>query len=116
MPIYEYLCRNCGYTFEELQSMKEEPLVKCPNCGMNELQKLIGTGGGVIFKGSGFYQTDYKKSGSSAKKHDQAVTKSGSKSTASETKTGSKSETKTETKTDTKTEPKKESKKDKKNK
>lgn len=65
MPIYEYLCKNCGHIFEELQSMKEEPLVKCPNCGKSTLKRLIGTGTGIIFKGSGFYITDYKNKKSS---------------------------------------------------
>lgn len=60
MPIYEYQCSKCGYEMDELQSMSAPPLTKCPNCGKNTLQKLIGTGGGLIFKGSGFYLTDYK--------------------------------------------------------
>lgn len=60
MPIYEYQCSNCGYEMEELQSMSEEPLVKCPNCGKDTLKRLIGGGAGLIFKGSGFYLTDYK--------------------------------------------------------
>jgi putative FmdB family regulatory protein len=61
MPIYEYLCQNCGHAFEEMQTMKEEPLVKCPKCGKNTLKKLIGAGTSIIFKGSGFYINDYKK-------------------------------------------------------
>ncbi|MEO8513776.1 MAG: zinc ribbon domain-containing protein [Ignavibacteria bacterium] len=61
MPFYEYKCSDCGFELEELQKMSDEPLKKCPNCGKETLQKLIGTGGGLIFKGSGFYQTDYKK-------------------------------------------------------
>ncbi|HUI10561.1 MAG TPA: zinc ribbon domain-containing protein [Bacteroidota bacterium] len=61
MPTYEYLCRHCGHTFEEFQSMTEEPLVRCPKCGTDALARVMGTGGGVIFKGSGFYLTDYKK-------------------------------------------------------
>lgn len=65
MPIYEYQCSNCGYQLEELQSISEPPLVKCPKCGKNTLKKLIGTGGGLIFKGSGFYLTDYKNKSSS---------------------------------------------------
>ena len=65
MPIYEYLCANCGHQLEELQSMSEPPLVKCPKCGKDTLKKLIGTGGGLIFKGSGFYLTDYKNKASS---------------------------------------------------
>lgn len=67
MPIYEYLCKNCGHHLEELQSMSEPPLTKCPICGYNTLQKLIGAGSGIIFKGSGFYETDYKKSEASKK-------------------------------------------------
>lgn len=62
MPFYEYVCDNCGHEFEQLQSIKDEPLKKCPKCGKNKLSRLIGTGGGIIFKGSGFYKTDYKNS------------------------------------------------------
>lgn len=65
MPIYEYLCENCGHELEEFQTMKEAPFLKCPKCGKNSLKRLIGAGSGVIFKGSGFYATDYKKSKSS---------------------------------------------------
>ena len=67
MPTYEYECSACGHEFEELQSMQEPKLLKCPKCKKNKLQRLIGTGSGVIFKGTGFYETDYKrKSGSEA--------------------------------------------------
>ncbi len=65
MPIYEYQCANCGHQLEELQSITEPPLLKCPKCGKDTLKKLIGSGGGLIFKGSGFYLTDYKKKSSS---------------------------------------------------
>ena len=65
MPIYEYQCSNCGHNLEELQSISEPPLTKCPKCGKDTLKKLIGSGGGLIFKGSGFYLTDYKKKSSS---------------------------------------------------
>ncbi len=61
MPTYEYQCQACDYTFEEFQSMSEPPLQKCPKCGKNSLRRLIGTGMGIIFKGSGFYETDYKR-------------------------------------------------------
>ncbi|MDD8018475.1 MAG: zinc ribbon domain-containing protein [Bacteroidota bacterium] len=67
MPTYQYKCQNCGHTLEELQSMKEEPLMLCPNCKKPKLQRTIGTGGRTIFKGSGFYLTDYKN-GNSGKK------------------------------------------------
>lgn len=59
MPTYDYKCSHCDNEFEEVQSMKDPLLTKCPKCGNATLVRLIG-GGGVIFKGSGFYQTDYK--------------------------------------------------------
>ena len=63
MPTYDYRCDACEHRFEEFQSMTQKPLRKCPQCGKNKLQRLIGAGAGVIFKGSGFYQTDYKSTG-----------------------------------------------------
>ncbi|HVU33606.1 MAG TPA: zinc ribbon domain-containing protein [Opitutaceae bacterium] len=84
MPTYEYACPKCGHTFEQFQSMKDEPLKKCPKCGKSGVKRLLGTGAGLIFKGSGFYITDYKKSGSSGSKESGAAPKaSESKSTAS---------------------------------
>ena len=61
MPTYQYECEACGHEFEELQSMTDKKLTKCPKCGKNKLARLIGSGSGMIFKGSGFYETDYKK-------------------------------------------------------
>ncbi len=60
MPTYEYQCTNCSHRFEQFQSMKDKPLRTCPECGKKTLERLIGTGAAVIFKGSGFYQTDYR--------------------------------------------------------
>ena len=60
MPTYDYKCENCGHQFETLQSIKADPLKECPVCGQNKLKRLIGAGAGLIFKGSGFYLTDYK--------------------------------------------------------
>ena len=60
MPTYDYQCEACEHAFEEYQSIKAKQLRKCPSCGERKLVRLIGTGGGVIFKGSGFYQTDYR--------------------------------------------------------
>ncbi len=60
MPTYEYLCDNCGHEFEKFQSISSKPLRKCPACGRRQLKRLIGTGAGIIFKGSGFYETDYR--------------------------------------------------------
>ena len=61
MPTYEYECQACGHAFEELQAMTDAKLTKCPKCHKNKLARLIGSGSGMIFKGSGFYETDYKK-------------------------------------------------------
>jgi len=84
MPTYEYQCRECGHAFDEYQPITAEPLVVCPNCGKHALKRVMGTGGGLIFKGSGFYQTDYKKNGSSPsttppKKEKPQETKGGEK-------------------------------------
>ena len=65
MPTYDYVCRKCGHKFEAFQSMSDAPLETCPQCRELALQRLISAGAGLLFKGSGFYLTDYKKSGSS---------------------------------------------------
>ncbi len=59
MPTYEYKCHSCGHGFEQFQSMTDEPLKKCPKCS-SPVKRVIGFGAGIIFKGKGFYQTDYK--------------------------------------------------------
>jgi putative FmdB family regulatory protein len=69
MPTYEYACPKCGHQFEQFQSMSDAPLRKCPKCKKLGVKRLIGRGAGLIFKGTGFYITDYKnKSGSPASK------------------------------------------------
>jgi len=83
MPTYDYKCTECGFTFELFQPMSADTLKECPNC-KGLLKRLIGAGSGPIFKGSGFYQTDYKnksskndnKSASSEKKEDKKIPKS----------------------------------------
>ena len=60
MPTYDYICQACGHEFEEFQSITAASLRKCPKCGKPRLKRLIGTGAGIIFKGSGFYETDYR--------------------------------------------------------
>jgi len=60
MPTYEYVCPKCHHAFEAFQSMSAAPLTECPKCGKRGLTRLIGGGSGLIFKGSGFYITDYK--------------------------------------------------------
>ena len=61
MPTYEYVCQKCQHAFEIFQSMKDEPLKRCPECKKPALKRQVGGGAGLIFKGSGFYITDYKK-------------------------------------------------------
>ena len=61
MPTYEYVCTKCGHEMEAFQSMKDEPLKRCPACKKAALRRKVGGGAGLIFKGSGFYITDYKK-------------------------------------------------------
>lgn len=60
MPTYDYECLSCNSTFELFQSISAKPAQKCVLCGKDGVRRLIGAGGGVIFKGPGFYQTDYK--------------------------------------------------------
>ncbi len=94
MPTYEYRCDDCGHELEEFQSMSAKPLKKCPECGKNKLKRLIGIGAGVIFKGSGFYETDYR---SGSYNEAAKAEKESAKKTESST-TDSKSDTKTESK------------------
>lgn len=61
MPTYDYTCDACGHGWEEFQSMSAKPLQVCPECGKKKARRLIGAGAGLIFKGSGFYVTDYRK-------------------------------------------------------
>ncbi len=72
MPTYEYICRACGHEFEEFQSIKAEPTAVCPKCRKKKVDRKISGGGAVIFKGRGFYETDYRsesyKSGADAEK------------------------------------------------
>jgi putative FmdB family regulatory protein len=61
MPTYEYQCDNCGHAFEAFQRINDEPVRECPECGKRKVRRLISLGGGIVFKGSGFYATDYRK-------------------------------------------------------
>ena len=97
MPTYEYVCQACKHELEEFQSITAKPLRKCPSCGKLKLKRLIGTGAGVIFKGSGFYETDYRsdsyKKAAKAEK-DGASSKSSGSDKASKTETKADSSTK----------------------
>lgn len=79
MPTYEYRCTVCANLFELFQKMNDEPIKHCPKCN-GEVKRLIGTGAGTIFKGKGFYQTDYKNSSS-------ATTTSGSSKNSNDAQT-----------------------------
>ena len=89
MPTYDYMCENCEYEFERFQSITAKPLRTCLKCGERKLRRLIGAGAGVIFKGSGFYQTDYRSE--SYKKEEKSK-----KSSADTDTTKEKAKTKTE--------------------
>ena len=78
MPTYEYECQKCGHVFEEFQKMTDEPLKECPEC-LGKVKRLIGVGGGVIYKGGGFYTTEYR----SAEYRKKAKEESGNPSAAS---------------------------------
>ena len=67
MPVYEYVCQACGETFEVTQKMSDPPVTDCACGEKGTVSRLIGSGGGVIFKGAGFYQTDYKAGKAAAK-------------------------------------------------
>ncbi|MFP4106376.1 MAG: FmdB family zinc ribbon protein [Phycisphaerae bacterium] len=87
MPTYDYECEACGHSFEKFQSMTAPEIRKCPECGKRKVRRLIGTGAGIIFKGSGFYQTDYRSSsyrkGAEAEESSTSETRSESKPTSS---------------------------------
>src|ERR1044072_7855848 len=87
MPTYEYACSKCGHQFEQFQSMRDEPLKKCPKCGKPALKRLVGGGAGLIFKGSGFYITDYKKKAGGQKEGSGESKPSESKPSSGEGKT-----------------------------
>ena len=78
MPTYEYRCESCHHQFEELQSFKDDPLTVCPKCHEASLRRLFGVGAAILFKGSGFYETDYRSE--SYRKAAKAEQEAGSKS------------------------------------
>ena len=93
MPTYEYECQKCGFAFEKFQSMTEDRIKICPEC-KGAVKRLIGTGAGIIFKGSGFYETDYRsdsyQKGAQKASSAAAPAKSDDSKKSSDTKTESK--------------------------
>ena len=96
MPTYEYECEKCGITFERFQSIKAEPIKKCPECG-GPVRRLISAGAAVIFKGSGFYATDYR-----SESYKKAAKKEEGLSKTSESKTEKKKSDKSNSKQESK--------------
>jgi putative FmdB family regulatory protein len=90
MPTYDYECDACGHSFELFQSITEPVQKKCPECGKPKLRRLFGTGAAVVFKGSGFYQTDYR-----SESYKKAAEKD---KPASDSKASTKNESKTDAK------------------
>ena len=93
MPTYDYECDACGHTFELFQSISEPVKRKCPECGKSKLRRLFGTGAAVVFKGSGFYITDYAKKDSVKEKSKEQVKSNGKSGSSSEKKSEKKSDT-----------------------
>jgi putative FmdB family regulatory protein len=86
MPTYEYQCQKCGLKFERFQNIKDEPIRECPKC-LGSVKKLISAGAGIIFKGSGFYITDYRSENYKKAEKNEKEPASDTKNTNSETKT-----------------------------
>jgi putative FmdB family regulatory protein len=103
MPTYDYECSACQHKFEQYQSITAAPLRKCPECGKNKVKRLIGTGAGFIFKGSGFYITDYRSdSYKAAAKADSESSSGTSKASGTDASSGSDKSSSAEKKSDTK--------------
>jgi putative FmdB family regulatory protein len=112
MPTYDYECDACGHTYELFQRITEDPIKKCPECKKKKARRLFGTGAAIVFKGSGFYETDYrsdsykkgakdeKKSQSDSKSDGKSETKSKSKTDSAAKKSNSKSDSKPSKKSD----------------
>jgi putative FmdB family regulatory protein len=99
MPTYEYKCTACGHAFEQFQSITAAPVKRCPQCGKAKVKRLVSIGAGVIFKGSGFYITDYRD----ASYKEKAKAESGAGSGGGDS--GASSDGKTETKSGGETKP-----------
>lgn len=101
MPTYEYRCDQCDHEWEEFQSITAKPTKKCPDCKKNKAQRIISAGGGILFKGSGFYQTDYRsdsyrKGESADKKASEKKSDSSSSGDSKSTDSGSKTSSSTD--------------------
>jgi putative FmdB family regulatory protein len=103
MPTYEYRCEKCGHEFEEFQSISAKPIKKCPKCGKLAVKRLISAGAGIIFRGSGFYETDYRSEhyqAAAKKEADVGKPESAAAATAAGTKADGAGSAKSEAKSD----------------
>jgi putative FmdB family regulatory protein len=103
MPTYDYVCDNCAHKWDLFQSIMADPDKKCPACGKKKARRVIGPGAGIIFKGSGFYQTDYRsnayqKAAAADQKSESSSSKAAESSSSSDSKSDSKPAAKSESK------------------
>jgi putative FmdB family regulatory protein len=112
MPTYDYVCDACEHAFDHFQSMSSNILRTCPKCKKRKLRRLIGSGAGVIFKGTGFYETDYKKKSKPSKPETDSSSSDSTSESKSESKTESKSASDAKTSSDSGSSKKNETSKD----
>jgi putative FmdB family regulatory protein len=86
MPTYDYQCQACGHSWELFQSMNDNPVKSCPKCKKRKAKRLLGVGAGLIFKGTGFYETDYKNKSGGEKKEGSSDSDSGSSNSSDSSK------------------------------
>ena len=86
MPTYDYQCQACGHSWELFQSMNDDPVKSCPKCKKRKAKRLLGVGAGLIFKGTGFYETDYKNKSGGEKKEGSSDSDSGSSDSSDSSK------------------------------
>jgi putative FmdB family regulatory protein len=84
MPTYEYKCRACGHAFERFQRISDSPVRTCPECRKRKVERLISVGGGIVFKGPGFYATDYRKEPPKTPRAPEETSSTGGSDSASE--------------------------------
>ena len=92
MPTYDYQCQACGHTWELFQSMNDSPVRSCPKCKKRKAKRLLGVGAGLIFKGTGFYETDYKNKSGSDKKEGSSDGDAGSSDSSKSSDSGNSSD------------------------
>lgn len=105
MPTYEYICRACQHAFEEFQSIKADPIRVCPKCRKKKVERLIGIGGAVIFKGGGFYETDYRSASYAAGESEAKKSSEASAASKTDAKTDAKSEARSDASSNAKSGP-----------